>query len=86
MLIFLCYTQPSHMTFADGDTSAFMGPNTRAFMIHPSKVKVKDLEGEVHDLGIIFISKDLAHDKHQVTCPCVILYLCLRWRSWNGRW
>ena len=57
------------MFFADSTTSSHMGANTRAFMIYPSHVRAKDMAGFVHNLGIVFISLDLVHDKHQVIEP-----------------
>ena len=57
------------MSFADSTTSSHMGANTRAFMIYPSDVRAKDMAGFVHNLGIVFISLDLVHDKYQVIKP-----------------
>ena len=57
------------MSFADSTTSSHMGAKPRAFMIYPSHVRAKDMAGFVHDLGIVFVSLDLIHDKHQVIEP-----------------
>ena len=51
---------------ADSTTSSHMGPNVRQFAIYPVRVRVRTLTGEVHDFGVIFLSRDLLHDKYQV--------------------
>ena len=54
------------MSFAVATTGAHMGANTNSLAICPHRVRIKTMDGEVHDCGVIFISSDTGHDKHQV--------------------
>ena len=52
------------MVTAVSTTSAYMGAGH--FAIYPTRLRLKTLEGDTKDCGLIFISTDLGHDKHQV--------------------
>ena len=70
--------QPGHLTMVvdyqmngtilhkDSTTSSHMGANTAQFCIYPAFLAMRLTDGRVVRGGIIFLSRDTKHDRHQV--------------------